>query len=153
MKTQPSAQPSPSKATHPAATDRIPGKVICAFTSAGLLSFSGVIVETATNITFPTLMREFGVSTDQVQWMTTAYLLVVSIMVPLSASLKARFRSRSLFVTANLLFIAGLCLDIAAQNFPMLLAGRVVQGLGTGIALPLMYNIILEQVPARKSAR
>ncbi|BDR53632.1 MFS transporter [Bombiscardovia nodaiensis] len=142
--------PSTQNAQSAPSEDRIPAKVICAFISAGLLSFSGVIVETAMNITFPTLMHEFGVSTDQVQWMTTAYLLVVSIMVPLSASFKARFRSKSLFIAANLLFIAGLCLDLAAQNFPMLIGGRVVQGLGTGIALPLMFNIILEQVPARK---
>ncbi|BDR54087.1 MFS transporter [Bombiscardovia apis] len=142
--------PSTQGAQSAPSSDRISPKVICAFISAGLLSFSGVIVETATNVTFPTLMNEFGVSTERVQWMTTIYLLVVSIMVPLSASFKARFRSKSLFIAANLFFIVGLILDIAAQNFPMLLAGRVVQGLGTGIALPLMFNIILEQVPARK---
>ncbi|MCI1935676.1 MAG: DHA2 family efflux MFS transporter permease subunit [Bifidobacteriaceae bacterium] len=129
---------------------KIPAKVFCAVIAAGLLSLSGVVVETAMNITFPTLMREFSISTDTVQWMTTIYLLIVSIIVPLSASFKARFPTKKLFITANLLFIAGLIIDLTAPVFPMLLLGRAVQGLGTGIALPLMFNIILEQVPPAK---
>lgn len=46
--------------------------------------FAGVLIETAMNVTFPTLTKEFGVSTGTVQWVTTIYLLVISIMVPLS---------------------------------------------------------------------
>ncbi|MCI1984586.1 MAG: MFS transporter [Bifidobacteriaceae bacterium] len=134
----------------PKNTQKIPPKVFCAVLAAGLLSLSGVIIETAMNVTFPTLMREFSVSTDTVQWMTTLYLLVVSIIVPLSAGLKARFATKKLFILANLLFITGIILDMTAPIFPMLLVGRAVQGVGTGIALPLMFNIILEQVPAQK---
>lgn len=133
-----------------ATTNRIPGRVYGAIIATGLMSFCGVIVETAMNITFPTLMREFSVNTDTVQWMTTIYLLVVACIVPLSAFLKQRFKTRSLFLCANLLFIAGLVLDLCAPVFPLMLLGRAVQGLGTGIALPLMFNIILEQVPKGK---
>ncbi|MFC6169851.1 DHA2 family efflux MFS transporter permease subunit [Loigolactobacillus jiayinensis] len=131
-------------------TEKISPRVLGAVLATGLMSFCGVIVETAMNITFPTLMREFHVSTALVQWMTTIYLLTVAIMVPLSALLKKRFRTKTLFLVANLLFIAGLALDAFATEFPVLLLGRVVQGLGTGIALPLMFNIILEQVPLAK---
>ena len=35
----------------------------------------------------------------------------------------------------------------AAPVFSVLLAGRLIQGVGTGIALPMMFNIVLEQVP------
>lgn len=49
-----------------------------------------------------------------------------------------------------MLFFAGLLLDALAPNFAILLLGRAIQGLGTGIALPLMFNIILEQVAADK---
>lgn len=129
---------------------KIPGKVFGAIIATGLMSFCGVIVETAMNITFPTLMTEFKVTTSTVQWMTTIYLLIVAIIVPLSANLKRSFATRKLFLAANLLFITGVVLDLIAPNFAILLIGRVVQGLGTGIALPLMFNIILEQVPAEK---
>lgn len=128
-------------------TKKVDLKLILAVIAAGLLSFCGVIVETAMNITFPVLMRQFSINTATVQWLTTAYLLVVAIIVPISAFLKRRFPTKGLFVTANLLFIAGLLVDASASRFWVLVLGRVIQGLGTGIALPLMFNIILDWVP------
>lgn len=127
--------------------EKIPAKVFAAIIATGIMSFSGVIVETSMNIAFPTLMREFKVSTNTVQWITSIYLLAISIMVPISASLKSSFKTKSLFIVANLLFILGLITDALAPAFPIILLGRVIQGLGTGIALPLMFNIIMEQVP------
>lgn len=66
-------------------TEKINKQVYAAILATGLMSFSGVIVETAMNITFPTLMREFDIATNTVQWMTSIYLLIVAIIVPLSA--------------------------------------------------------------------
>ncbi|KFI45150.1 drug resistance transporter, EmrB/QacA subfamily [Bifidobacterium bohemicum] len=130
--------------------DKIPGRVYGSFVAAGLLSLSGVVVETAMNVTFPTLMHLFKVSTDTVQWLTTANLLVIAVIVPLSAMLKARFRTKPLFITANLAFLAGTLLGALAPNFQTLLLARVIQGVGAGIALPLMFNIIIETAPPRK---
>ena len=125
-------------------------RLILSIVAAGLMSFCGVVVETATNVTFPTLMKEFSVTTSTVQWMTTGYLLVASIMMPLSAYLKHNFTSKKLFITAAILFIIGLAIDGLAPVFPILVLGRVIQGIGAGIALPLMFNIILEQAPTSK---
>lgn len=130
--------------------DQIPTNVIAAVVATGLMSFCGVIVETSMNVTFPILMRQFRVSTGTVQWMTSIYLLVVAVIVPLSAYLKATRTTKSLFLVANLLFISGVVLDAFAPSFSLLLLGRAIQGCGTGIALPLMFNIILEQVPNSK---
>lgn len=99
------------------------------------------------NIAFPTLMKEFNLATNTVQWLTSIYLLTISIIVPLSANLKAHFKTKKLFITANLLYLSGLIIGACAPNFEFLLLGRIVEGLGTGIALPLMFNIIMEQVP------
>lgn len=122
-------------------------KQIIAIVSAGLFSFCGVLIETATNITFPTLMNEFHVSTSLVQWMTTGNLLVMGILIPISSYLKKRFPTKKLFVFAGILFSIGLIIDIFANKFPLLLIGRLIQGAGVGIALPMMYNIILEESP------
>lgn len=130
--------------------EKIPLKVLLAVIATGLMSFCGVIVETSMNISFPTLMKEFNVTTSTVQWMTTIYLLVVAIVVPLSSFFKKNFKTKTLFIFANLFFILGVLIDAIAPAFPILLLGRVIQGLGTGIALPLMFNIILENVPASK---
>lgn len=48
--------------------------------ATGIMSFCGVVVETAMNIAFPALMTEFQVGTSTVQWMTTSYLLTLSII-------------------------------------------------------------------------
>ena len=131
-------------------TEKIPTKVVAAIVATGLMSFCGVIVETAMNVTFPILMREFSITTNQAQWMTSIYLLLVAIVVPLSAILKSSYRTKMLFTVANLLFISGIIIDALAPLFGVLLVGRTIQGIGTGIALPLMFNIIMEQVPTSR---
>ncbi len=146
----------PARAVSPATRDvaepasferRIDARLILSVVACGIMSFAGVVVETAMNITFPTLMAEFSVSTASVQWITTGYLLVLACIVPLSSFFKRRFATKTLFVAALALFVAGTVLCAAAPEFWVLIAGRVVQGLGTGLALPLMFNIIIEQAP------
>ena len=124
-------------------------KQLFAILAAGLFSFCGVLIETATNITFPTLMNEFHISTSLVQWMTTGNLLMMGIMIPISSYLKRRFQTKKLFLIAGFLFSIGLIVDVFAQQFTLLLIGRLIQGAGVGIALPMMYNIILEESPER----
>ena len=126
---------------------RVDAKLILSVVACGLMSFSGVVVETAMNVTFPSLMSEFGVSTGLVQWVTTGYLLVLTTIMPLSSLLKRRFRTKTLFVAAICLFFVGTLCCGAAPVFGVLVLGRVIQGVGTGLALPLMFNIVVEQTP------
>ena len=129
---------------------KIDAKLVLSILAAGIMSFSGVVVETAMNVTFPTLMREFDIGTSTVQWITTGYLLVLAVIIPASSYLKKRFTTKTLFVTAICLFITGTVMAAVTPVFSLLLAGRLIQGVGTGIALPLMFNIVLEQVPEDK---
>lgn len=129
---------------------RADAKLFLSIVAAGLLSFTGVVIETAMNVTFPTLMREFSVGTSTVQWLTTGYLLVLATVIPTSSFLKHRFPLKKLFVAGNLLFLCGTVLDAVAGNFPLLLLGRLLQGAGTGIGLPLMFNLVLDQAPLDK---
>ncbi|WP_161526661.1 MDR family MFS transporter [Enterococcus sp. JM9B] len=115
--------------------------------ATGVMSFAGVLIETAMNVTFPTLIEEFSLSTSIVQWITTIYLLMISIVVPLSTYLHRNFSIRSLFLVSNMAFLAGLITDFLAPNFTILLLGRLLQGIATGIALPLMFHIILTYAP------
>ena len=130
--------------------ESISPKVIGAIISTGILSFCGVLVETAMNVTFPTLSAEFQVDTATVQWLITIYLLVLAIIIPLSGFLKRTFKNKQLFLVGICFFTLGILIDAVAPSFSILLVGRVVQGIGTGIGLPLMFNIILEQVPPTK---
>ena len=72
--------------------------------ATGLLSFTGVVIESEMNVTFPTLMKEFEVSLATVQWITTGYLLILAIVIPTSAFLKKKFRSKTLFIAASTIF-------------------------------------------------
>ena len=129
---------------------RIDTRFIASMLACGIMSFSGVVVETAMNITFPALMSEFGVDTATVQWVTTGYLLMLTAIMPLSSYLKRRFKMKVLFAVAITFFLAGTILCALAPAFAFLIIGRLFQGVGTGVALPLMFNIVIEQAPLDK---
>ncbi|MEF2736460.1 MAG: MFS transporter [Bifidobacterium choerinum] len=129
------------------AAEHIKPKLLLAIVATGVMAFIGILTETMTNVLFPTLIEEFHIGTAVVQWLTTGYLLVVSIVAPLSSYLNHRFTLKASFIVAIALCIAGLLTAALAVNFPMLMVARILQGAGTGIALPLMFNIILEQSP------
>lgn len=121
-----------------------------AIIAAGILAFSGVLIETAMNVTFPLLIQEFCVTTSGIQWVTTIYLLMISVIVPISSYLNQNFSARNLFITANLFFLLGVLINCFSASFSLLLLGRLLQGVGTGIGLPLMFHIILTKAPAEK---
>lgn len=130
--------------------ERIPGRLLGSVIATGVLTFIGILTETVMNVLFPELMSEFSVGTSTVQWLTTGYLLVVSLTVTLSSYFKRRYTLRLQFIVAVTLCLLGAIVALCALNFPMLLIARILQGMGTGIALPLMFNIILEQSPRSK---
>ena len=92
-------------------------KLLGAIIATGIMSFAGVLIETAMNVTFPTLINQFNLSTSNVQWVTTIYLLVISIIVPISTFLLKQFQIRTLFLAANGLFLAGLLIDFLSPSF------------------------------------
>lgn len=141
---------NPDRKVYPDVTpppEKIPGRLIASIISVGMVSFIGILVETLTSVLFPVIMAEFGVGTSTVQWLTTGYLLVVSLIVPLSSYIKRKFKLRTVFLAAVTLCIIGCIVAACSASFPMLLTARILQGLGTGLAMPLMFNIILEQSP------
>lgn len=125
-------------------------KLVGKIFATGIMSFCGVVSETAMNVTFPTLMTEFSIGTHTVQWVTTGYLLILSLVITLSSYLKRNFTTRSLFLTAMSCFIVATALCCWSPKFWVLIAGRMLQGVGSGIALPLMFNIILAEAPKSK---
>lgn len=129
---------------------KLNARLILSIVSVGVLAFCGILLETSMNVAMPTLMSDFGITTSLAQWVTTGYLLVLAIVIPISSFMKKRFTIKKLFVMAIIAFLIGTILAIISPNFLVLLVGRLVQGIGTGIALPLMFNIVLEQAPLQK---
>lgn len=129
---------------------KVPVKLTLAVVAACLVSFCGLITETAVNIAFPAVMGTFGVSTETVQWLTTGNLLVVAMITPLSAFLQKRFKLKHLFIFGTMCFLLGTIVAIFSPNFTFLLLARLIQGVGTGVGVPIAFCIILEQIPFEK---
>jgi EmrB/QacA subfamily drug resistance transporter len=108
---------------------------------AGL--FLAILNQTLLNVAVPHLMTEFGVETSTIQWLTTGYMLVNGVLIPLSAFLITRFGSRSLFLTAMMFFTVGTLVCGLATNFPIMMAGRIIQAVGGGILQPLVMTTIM----------
>ena len=89
-------------------------------------------------------MKEFDIDYTKVQWLTTAFLLVNGVVVPLSAMVIQRFSTRQVFLTAIIIFLVGTIIGAFSPNFQILLIARIIQALGSGIMMPLMMTTILD---------
>ncbi|KRK98591.1 drug resistance efflux protein [Secundilactobacillus odoratitofui DSM 19909 = JCM 15043] len=118
--------------------------------AAALLSFMGILVETSLNVTFPRLTQTFSVSLGTMQWVTSGYLLMVTIIMSTTGFLNQRFDARTLFRTAILFNLIGTLLCASASSFSILLLGRMFQAVSTGIATPLMFHMVLSLIPQSK---
>ena len=113
-------------------------------------TFIGLFGETALNMALTNIMEDFNVSAGLAQWLTTGYLLVLGILVPLSAYLVRWFTTRQLIVSALIIAIIGAFIAATSPNFTLLLVGRLIQAIGTGIVLPLMFSVVLMVFPIQK---
>lgn len=113
-------------------------------------SFIGLFGETALNMALTNIMEDFSVSAGTGQWLTTGYLLVLAILVPLSAYLVRWFTTRQLVVGALVISTLGALLAAIAPSFSILMIGRLIQAIGTGIFLPLMFSVVLMIFPMQK---
>ena len=95
-------------------------------------------------------MKEFDISASTVQWLTTGFLLVNGIMIPVSAWLINSFSSKKLYISAMTTFLIGTIICFLAPNFSVLLTGRLIQAIGVGLSMPLLQNIMLTIFPPEK---
>ncbi|WP_417629609.1 MDR family MFS transporter [Enterococcus faecalis] len=113
-------------------------------------TFCTILNQTLLTTALPTLMKEFDISASSVQWLTTGFLLVNGIMIPISAWLINKFSSKKLYITAMSTFLIGTIICFVAQDFGMLLTGRLVQAAGVGVSMPLLQTIMLSIFPPEK---
>lgn len=117
---------------------------------AAFAAFLATFNETFLNVGFAPIMESLAVDVSTVQWLATAYMLGAAVMVPVSAFAYRSFPTRSLFCATTALLIIGSVVGALAQNFAVLLVGRVIQALGTGMLIPIGMNITLEIAPREK---
>lgn len=118
-----------------------------------LLLFGGFLSlfnETILNVALSQIMADLHVTATTVQWLSTGYVLIVAIMVPISAFLLHTFTTKQIYTGAMGFFLLGTVIAAASGNFAVLLAGRMVQAIGTGLLAPIMINTALTLYPREK---
>ena len=115
-----------------------------------LAAFMGMLSETSLNIALPPLRDAFHIGVGVAQWLVVGYMLVIGIILPLTSLLMKRFSIRELTFFALGTFFIGSMISGLALNFPVLLVGRMIQGISTGMVLPMMFSVILEVFPPNK---
>lgn len=100
-------------------------------------SFIGSLNQTVMSSALPSVITNFGIDAGVGQWLTSAYLLFLGVMVPCTGYMMEKISVRKLYIGAMGLFSAGCMLAVISHNFTLLLLARIVQALGAGILLPL----------------
>ena len=116
-------------------------------------AFTVILNETIMGVAIPHLMTDLGITAVDAQWLTTAFLLTMAVVIPTTGFFLQRFTTRGLYITAMGLFVAGTALAAAAPGFEVLLLARVVQASGTAIMLPLLITTVMELEPAATRGR
>ncbi|OYD09648.1 MDR family MFS transporter [Paludifilum halophilum] len=113
-------------------------------------AFSAILNQTLLATALPHIMEDLHLEANTAQWLTSIFMLVNGIMIPVTAFLIGRFTTRGLFLTAMGLFAAGTLICAVAPNFLFLMVGRITQAAGAGIIMPLMQTILMLIFPVEK---
>lgn len=118
-----------------------------------VLVFSAFIAtfnETILNVALSGIMKEMNVTAGTAQWLITAYMIVTSVMVPITAFLILTFKTKQLFLGALGLLLIGTICAACSGSFIMLVLSRMLQASGTGMMIPVMMNTVLLVAPKEK---
>lgn len=110
-------------------------------------TFMAVLDATIVNVGLPKIMASFGVGLDKIEWVITAYMLSMAVALPTSGWLADKFGYKRLYFLGLLLFTVGSMLCGRSTDVNMLIAARVIQGLGAGTIQPLGMAIITREFP------
>jgi DHA2 family lincomycin resistance protein-like MFS transporter len=143
-------QPTP---VDTAETQRVDARNKLVITVLLVSTFVVILNETIMSVAIPHLMDDFGIEASAAQWLTTAFLLTMAVVIPITGFLLQRFTTRAIFITAMSLFSVGTLIAAVAPGFEVLLGARIVQAMGTAIMIPLLFTTVLTLVPTERRGR
>lgn len=113
-------------------------------------TFTMSISQSSLSTAYPTLMRYFGVQASTVQWLTTGFMLVMVVMMPVSPWLLNNIRFPVLFVSVLALFDIGTFIIYLAPSFGLMMLGRVMEAMAVGIMFPSYQSVMLRITPEKQ---
>ncbi|HZJ06499.1 MAG TPA: MDR family MFS transporter [Nocardioidaceae bacterium] len=116
-------------------------------------TFVVILNETIMINAIPRLMVDFAVNANAAQWLSTAFMLTMAVVIPVTGWFLQRVTTRFAFGLAMGVFCAGTLLAAAAWTFPVLLVARVIQASGTAVMMPLLMTTLMAVVPMHDRGR
>ena len=124
-------------------------RVLGSLASLALLFFD----QTAVVVALPAIRHEFGATYNSAEWTVTIYLLALAVFMPVSGRVAERFGRRRVLLVALVLFGVGSAASAAAPTMALLLAARLVQGIGGAVMQPMALAVGVRGVPADHRGR
>lgn len=113
-------------------------------------SFLAILNQTLMLPALAQIMKDMNVTANTVQWLTTGFMMLNGIMIPITAFLIERFTNRRLFIGAMGILTIGSTVCAFAPNFEFLLLGRLIQASSVGIIMPMMQTLVMYLYPKEK---
>lgn len=111
------------------------------------ITFLGNFTQLQLSAALPTIVNEFGINVTTSQWMTSIFQLVMGVMVPLTAFLTRRFSARQIVLSSMAIFIVGSVLAWLGPTFGLVLLGRTLEAMGTGVMWPVLQITVFTLFP------
>ncbi|ARO14859.1 Permease, general substrate transporter [Ketogulonicigenium robustum] len=118
-----------------------------------MATFVVFLNETIMSVALPSLMADLNISASAAQWLTSAFLLTMAVVIPTTGFIMQRLTTRAVFIVAMTSFCLGTLICAASPTFGFLLVGRIVQAVGTAIMMPLMMTTVMTVVPPESRGR
>ncbi len=116
-------------------------------------TFVVILNETIMTVALPKLMNDLRIDALAAQWLSTAFMLTMAVVIPITGFLLQRLSTRAVFIAALSLFSVGTLTAALAPSFAVLVGARVIQATGTAIMLPLLMTTLMTVVPPAKRGR
>lgn len=121
-----------------------------AFVSIAILTFItfvGNFTQLQLSAALPTIVSDFGISVTTGQWLTSIFQLVMGVMVPLTAYLTRRFSTRQIVIASMVVFTLGSVFAWLGSSFVLVLIGRLLEAVGTGVMWPVLQITVFSIYP------
>ncbi len=116
-------------------------------------AFVVILNETIMGVAIPRLMVNFNVPASSAQWLTTAFLLTMATVIPVTGFMLQRLNTRPIFILAMSLFSLGTLAATVSPGLHVLVVARVIQACGTAIMMPLLMTSVMTLVPLELRGR
>ena len=108
------------------------------------IAFTMSISQSTMTTAYPVLMRNFQVDAGTVQWLTTGFMVAMTLVMPVSPWLLNNVTLRTLLNGIVAVFLTGTAVAMLATRFEGIIIGRLLEGLAVGALFPTFQSVILE---------